>query len=128
MTRKLQKSRKPRRKRHSSKTRKMSWKNLTAWDNVSFYYTTDQEISQNQLKKIKRILNKYVNNSYNGHIKNNRINMHPSITMSGNKIEYNVYAHPAPLPEKFPQDIFSILPDAMNIEDILIVKKDWHGV
>ena len=110
-----------------------TWKNLVMWDNISFEYSSDEDLSKDQLKEVKRILNRYVNNVvYDGYIKANRVNMNPEISskIRGNKfiIDYNISAYPLPFPKNGPQDIFSILPSCIKIDDLVLSKKGVHGI
>ena len=106
------------------------WENLVMWDNVSFYYNPNgNTFTEDELKEIKKTLNKYINNAYNGHIKNNKIDMRPTLNMNYyNQLDYNVCAYPLQIPKKFPEYIFSLLPEKITINDKIITKIDWHSV
>lgn len=106
-----------------------NWENLVMWDNISFYYTTNDIISGEKLKQIKKELNKYINNiAYGGYIKKHGINMSPEISYNNGIIDYNVSAYPTPLPKNFPQDIFNVIPEIIEFENLTLTKKTWHTV
>lgn len=106
-----------------------NWENLVMWDNISFCYTTNDIVSDDNLKRIKKILNKYINVvAYDGHIKHKRINMNPEISYNDRTIDYNVSAFPKPLPKNFPLDIFSILPEVIEFENLTLTKKTLYAV
>ena len=108
----------------------MSWTNLVMWDNISFYYIPNKPVSKDQLKEIKKLLNGYINNVvYDGYIKANMVDMKPEISYNRyGQVEYNVSAYPKPLPKNCPEDIFSVLPESIEFNDLVLTKKDWHGV
>lgn len=107
-----------------------TWENLVMWDNISFYYGFNKPVSEEQLKEIKKVLNNYTNNiAYNGYIKKNKVNMHPSITIGGTKIDYNVSAYPSPLPKNCPSDLFNIFPNEIKLDDLILSKKSyWDAI
>jgi hypothetical protein len=116
--------------RRKRSTKKMNWDKLVMWDNVDF--SASSYLSEPQLKKLKKILNGYLNNvAYDGYIKKNKINMNPEIKQYNKfkkDIYYNVYAYPLPLPQSFPEDVFKILPSIIQIDDVIIIKKSASGI
>ena len=116
------------------------WENLVAYDNISFNYDCNHgNFTEANLKPLKKILNKYMNNLYNGYIKKHGVNMAPSLSvcrssMTETTIDYNVSCYPSPSPLKFPQDLFDSLPDEIKMDGLgssgetVFTKKSFHTV
>lgn len=106
------------------------WKDLVMWDNTSFYYVSNKKnVSKEDLKEIKKILNFHVNNiAYDGYIKKNKINMGPTLKLMGSEIDYNISSYPLPSPEDFPKYIYSILPAEITRGDIKLTKHSYHAI
>ncbi len=108
----------------------MEWEDLVMWDNVSFYYTCDRKLSDEELAIIKKTLNSVVNNSYGGHIKKNRVNTHPLICQNKEDrlINYNISTYPSTCPQKLPEYISSILPDEIDVKGTKIRKHEYFAM
>ena len=113
-----------------------SWTNLVMWDNISFDYVPEnnEPVSENQLKEIKKTLNYYLNKiAYDGYISKNMVNMQPEIKINKTKtgkieVEYNISAYPIPSPKKCPDYLFSIFPQTIKIDNLVLIKKKFYAI